>query len=142
MDTERLRDELMDALAGMYEKKAIAALAEFLQGELRILVYLSQHRGDGVNPSQLSDRLHVSRSRITAALSALRRKGYVQMEISEADRRRMLVTITPAGAAHLRSKQEQVERYFDHLVEGMGEENVRQLIRLIELSNQIIGDEE
>jgi DNA-binding MarR family transcriptional regulator len=110
MDTERLRDELMDALAGMYEKKAIAALAEFLQGELRILVYLSQHRGDGVNPSQLSDRLHVSRSRITAALSALRRKGYVQMEISEADRRRMLVTITPAGAAHLRSKQEQVER--------------------------------
>ena len=73
-----------------------------------------------MNPSTLSERLRVSRSRITATLSALRKKGFVTLKGSEDDRRRVWVTLTPEGAEFLRRKQQKVEEYFDRLVEGLG----------------------
>jgi DNA-binding MarR family transcriptional regulator len=134
-----LRDRLTASLVRMYEMEAIESLAEFLQGELHILQYMSYNGDSEINPSILSDKLHVSRSRITAALSALRKKGYVTMEISDEDRRRMRVMLTAEGEAVIKKKQENVERYFDILVEGLKEENVMDLIRLIDLSIQIMN---
>ncbi|MGI6343510.1 MAG: MarR family transcriptional regulator [Bacillota bacterium] len=63
-------------------KRPLGALTEFLQGELRVLFYLSLHRQREVYPSLLSEKLHVSRPRITAALAALRAKGYVRARAS------------------------------------------------------------
>lgn len=142
MELIELRSYLTEILARMYEMEAFNSLAEFLQGELHVLQYLCRHCDAEINPSLLSDKLHVSRSRITAALSALRRKGFVTMEVSDEDRRRMRVLLTPEGASYLQSKQERVERYFDQLVQGLGEKNTRELTRLIELSIEIVGSGE
>lgn len=134
-----LRDKLTASLIQMYEMEAIGSLADFLQGELHIMQYLSSDRESEINPSVLSDKLHVSRSRITAALSALRKKGYVTMEMNEDDRRRMRVKLTAEGEVLIKQKQDHVEQYFDILVEGLGEENVLDLIRLIDLSIQTMN---
>ena len=139
MDKRELRDRLTASLSRLYEGEAFACLAEFLQGEINILYHLAQNRGTEINPSTLSEKLRVSRSRITAALSALRKKGFVKLRGSEHDRRRVRVTLTPEGAEFLRRKQERVEEYFDRLVEGLGETNVLDLVRLIDLSIEIIG---
>ncbi|HHX29288.1 MAG TPA: MarR family transcriptional regulator [Firmicutes bacterium] len=137
MDKRQLRDRLTASLSRLYEGEAFACLADFLQGEISALYHLSQSRGAGMNPSALSEKLRVSRSRITATLSALRKKGFVTLRGSEDDRRRIWVTLTPEGAEFLRRKQQKVEEYFDRLVEGLGEANVLDLIRLIDLSIQI-----
>ena len=142
MDINELRNALTASLALMYDIKAFSSLAEFLQGELHVLHHLSQNSNLEMNPSILSENLHVSRSRMTAALSALREKAYVRMEMSEDDRRRMRVMLTPDGEAFINEKQKKVERYFDLLVEGLGEENVMELIRLIELSVEIMENKE
>ncbi|WP_438349313.1 MarR family winged helix-turn-helix transcriptional regulator [Paenibacillus sp. FA6] len=142
MENQLLIRKLMMSLARMYDMEAFSHLAEFLQGELHMLHYLSQNSHSEINPSILSDKLHVSRSRITAALSTLRKKGYVTMEMSENDRRRMTVSLTSAGEAFIRGKQEEVVRYFDVLVKGLGEGNVLDMIRLIELSVGIMDSEE
>ena len=63
------------------------------------------------------------------------------MEISEEDRRRMRVILTPEGASFFRKKQIQVEDYFDMLVKGMGEKDVKELIRLINRSIELVGKE-
>ena len=139
MDKRELRDRLTASLSRLYEGEAFACLAEFLQGEINILYHLAQNRGTEINPSTLSEKLRVSRSRITAALSALRKKGFVKLRGSEHDRRRVRVTLTPEGVEFLRRKQERVEEYFDRLVEGLGEANVLDLVRLIDLSIEIIG---
>ncbi|HHT84930.1 MAG TPA: HTH domain-containing protein, partial [Firmicutes bacterium] len=76
MDKRELRDRLTASLSRLYEGEAFACLAEFLQGEINILYHLAQNRGTEINPSTLSEKLRVSRSRITAALSALRKKGF------------------------------------------------------------------
>ena len=142
MEIIELRNNLTASLARIYDIEAFSNLAEFLQGELHVLQNLTQNNSLEMNPSILSDNLHVSRSRITAALSALRKKGYVTMEMSEDDRRRMRVKLTTAGEAFIKEKQENVERYFDKLIKGMGEENVLELIRLIELSVEIMDNKE
>ncbi|MGI6359057.1 MAG: MarR family winged helix-turn-helix transcriptional regulator [Bacillota bacterium] len=142
MRQTELRDELMDILASLYELEAFAALAEFLQGELRILHYLLRYRHQETNPSLLSEKLHVSRSRITAALAALRKKGFVRMEVSEADRRRMLVLLTARGESFIQSKKQVVEQYFDRLVAGLGEQRVIQLRHLIQCSIEIMTETE
>lgn len=138
MKKDELRNALTASLSQMYDMEAFSCLAEFLQGELHVLYYLSQNRSSEVNPSILSNKLHVSRSRITAALSTLRKKGYVTMEMSRNDRRRMLVTLTAEGESFIKEKQDRVQSYFDTLVEGLGEKNVKELIRLIELSISIM----
>ena len=81
-----------------------------------------------------------SRPRITAALAALRRKGLVRTEPSQEDRRRVEVTITPAGMALIGEKLERLNAYFDRLVLGLGAEKTYELIRLIDQCVGIMED--
>ncbi|NLE26317.1 MAG: winged helix DNA-binding protein [Clostridiaceae bacterium] len=138
MDNLQLRSVLISTLSKMYEMEAFNNVAVFIQGEMHILWCLLQSPDRETNPSLLSDLLHVSRSRITAALSSLRKKGYVTMEMSEGDRRKMRVLLTPEGEAYIKLKQEIVERYFDLMIEGLGEQNVLELNRLIELAIEVV----
>ncbi len=134
MDSSDLRNLLITSLVKMYEMNVFRNLAVFLQGEVQVLFYLLQNPDRIINPSELSEKLHVSRSRITATLRSLRKKKYIAMELCWDDRRRMQVTLTPVGLDFIRVQQRQVERYFDLLVEGLKEDNVMELNRLIELS--------
>lgn len=136
-----LKYKLTAILSKMYDTVAFTSLAEFLQGEIHVMHNLYLSRDMEINPSILSENLHVSRSRITAALSSLREKGYVTMEISENDRRRMLVSLTAEGIRFIEEKKENVEKYFDTLIDGMGEKNVNELIRLIEMGIAIMDNE-
>lgn len=138
MESKDLKDKLIESLAKIYYMEAFSQLTEFLQGELYVLHFLSQNKGMEINPSILSDKLHISRPRITAALSALRIKGYVETEMSEDDRRRILVILTKEGLIFIENKQKNVERNFELFVEGLGEENVTELIRLVELTVDIM----
>ena len=138
MKNKDLKDKLIDSLGKIYYMEAFSQLTEFLQGELYVLHFLSQNKGMEINPSILSDRLHISRPRITAALTALRNKGYVETEMSEDDRRRILVILTDEGLTFIENKQKNVENNFELFVEGLGEENASELIRLVELTVEIM----
>ncbi|WP_068496483.1 MarR family winged helix-turn-helix transcriptional regulator [Paenibacillus kribbensis] len=139
MKDYELRDQLRESVNRIYDMELFSSLTELVQGENHVLQYLVQHREDEINPSILSDHLHVSRSRITAALTGLRKKGYVTMEMSEQDRRRMCVRLTPEGESLIKQKQERIEGYFEALVAGLGEDDVKEFIRLIELSMSIMN---
>jgi DNA-binding MarR family transcriptional regulator len=138
MNQIELNQRLANSLFQMYEMQAIEDLVEFWQGELRVLQFVYQHGDDEINPSDLSDALHVSRARITTALSALRKKGFISMEMCEDDRRRMRVLLTADGETFVKEKQHIVEKHFDKLVNGLGEDDVMELVRLIELSTKVL----
>lgn len=75
MKDYELRNELRESVNRIYDMELFSSLTELVQGENHVLQYLVQHRDDEINPSLLSDHLHVSRSRITAALTGLRKKA-------------------------------------------------------------------
>ena len=97
METAALRRDLIGSLQNVYHLEAFAALSELLQGESLVLTGLLSHQEGVVHPSDLSRELHLSRPRITAALSALQRKGLIAMHRSSTDRRRIQVSMTEAG---------------------------------------------
>lgn len=133
-----LQEQLVNALQTLYDTEAITPLMEFCQGEMRVLFYLLSHKEDKVYPSQLSEALVVTRQRITVILSAMRRKGLILMEVEEQDRRRMSITLTETGQALAEEKRRSAYMYLGQLIFHLGEENSRNLVRLMQLCAQIV----
>ena len=131
MSATALRKELILSLRDVYQLKAFGALEDLLQGESLVLQYLAAHQAEDLYPSDLSRELRLSRSRITGALNSLRQKGFVDMQHSQTDRRRVHVRITPEGLALLMEKLGKMDRYFDQMIAGLGDEDATELIRLI-----------
>lgn len=139
MSTDRLRQQLIASLRSIYGLEAFGALADLLQGESLALNYLWEQRGREVHPSDLSRDLHLSRSRITGALTSLRRKGLVETRRSQTDHRRVQVAITDRGAELIAGKLRRMEAYFDRMIAGLGDAETRRLIDLIEACVEVMG---
>lgn len=134
MNKKNLLNDLTTSLQTMYDMEVFASMIEFCKGEMRVLLYLYTNYGSEIYPSDLSNSLNVTRQRITSILSSLRKKGYVSMEISETDRRKMRVALTKEAKKPVIKKLKELENYYDTLLEGLGEENTQELTRLINLS--------
>ena len=137
---ENLREDLVRSLEEIYQLPAFGALADLLQGEALVLQYLEGHRDGPVCPSVLSGQLHLSRSRITGALASLHRKELVRMEPSADDRRRTEVFITPAGSRRIAEQISRMLAYFDRMIAGLGPEDTRRLIALMDRCVGIMGE--
>lgn len=123
MTKTELRSKLTAALSRLYIASEMDMLAEFWQGEMRILYAVSEAQGKKTAPSELSELLRLSRSRITVALDSLRRKGYVRLETEEEDRRRKYVELTDEGRRFYAAKVEGVSTLLDYLIGELGESN-------------------
>ena len=95
-----------------------------------ILVRLSEASGRSMRMSDLAERCHSSRSRLSHAVSRLEEEGWVRREAVESDRRGAVAILTGAGFAALEAAApihvEGVRRHlFDQLdagqLEALGE---------------------
>lgn len=126
------------SLQTLYDMEVFSSMVEFCQGELRVLLYLYLHEGSHrtkICPSEISDSLHVTRQRITSILSSLRKKDYIHMKMAENDRRKMQITLTDSGRNQVAAKEAEIMNYFDIMIDGLGEKNIQELTRLINLTN-------
>ncbi|MDY0256748.1 MarR family transcriptional regulator [Gudongella oleilytica] len=139
MEASILKDRMIKALESIYYMEAFHQVVEFLQGELYILHHMLEHEDEGINPSGLSDMLHISRPRVTTALATLRRKGYVETRIDEDDRRRLTVYLTASGREFITGRQNQVEEYFTGFIEKLGEDKAEELIGLLDVIVDMLG---
>ncbi len=138
MDKTTLRDGLMEQLWRMYKMDIMVYLREFLFGETAALECLFRCDGSST-PTALAEEMKLSRPRTANILSTLRKKGFIDMSVDEADRRRMNVVLTPVGLAHLGEKHAYLERYFDACVEVLGEENITELTSLLRQTADMEG---
>lgn len=140
---ERLaqREALLSTLEEIYRLPAFDELAALLHGEARVLQYLALHQGETVFPSGLAQALKLSRPRITAALSSLKRKGFLTLRPSRQDRRMVQVSITEEGLRQIAGQYEAVRAYFDRLLAGLGAEDSLALVRLAARCAQVMKEE-
>ena len=132
MDKQELRDGLMHELWRMNKIDLMLSLREFVEGETAALWYLHSCGAERVSPSQISENLHVSRARAANILRSLREKGYVEMDVSEDDRRKMDVRCTPAGKRCFQEKYDFLLGCIDKYVDVLGEEDILALTRLLQ----------
>ena len=81
-----------------------------------------------VHVSGLQHNGHFSMSGVSQSVSALERKGYVVRSMSERDRRRISVTLTPQGERFLQQADAAVELLMQRTQARFGEAEMRQLL--------------
>ena len=128
-----IKDKLALTLYRIYDSEIFTPIMEFLQGETRVLLYLHMNEGKEIYPSNLSDSLHVTRQRITSILSVLRKKGFVVMELSEKDRRRIQVFLTQQGSEYIIAKEKIAEEQIDNMIKILGNDKVKELYEILEI---------
>ena len=142
MDNHELKLSLIESLEKIYYMDAFAQMSEFLQGELYLLKFLTLNPGEEFGPSELSEKLNISRPRITTTISALRKKKLVVTEIDKDDRRRLKIKATEKGKQYILEKQKVVEGNFDAFIQGIGAKDTMELIRIIDSATRIMEEKE
>jgi len=108
------------------------------KGELFILNFLSG-KDAPVLPSEISEAMHTSTARISAALGSLEKKGQVHREIDTSNRRNILVTITEAGRERIRAIMAGMRGRIVRVLTEMGERDAVEFVRLTKLFFEAAG---
>ena len=73
----------------------------------------------------------IDRSDVTAALVDLEERGLVRRDVNQADRRRNIVSITPAGASRLETLDVVLDEIQERLLAPLSEDERRQFLALM-----------
>lgn len=110
----------------LHSRSSIRALSG---GELFILNLLADS-DQPVQPRQLSAHMKASTARVAAILNRLEHKGFILRCGDRRDRRRIQVSITPLGLAHVRQQKASVFAAVKKMLESLGEKDSEDFIRL------------
>jgi DNA-binding MarR family transcriptional regulator len=94
MNTIRTADLAFDRIGRLLRPLGVSAAGGLVLGQLR------DH--GAMSPSELGDRLIVTRATVTGLLDSLERRGLVSRAANPADRRGLVVEITAAGIETLK----------------------------------------
>lgn len=89
MNTIRTADMLFDRIGRLLRPLNVSAAGGLVLGILR-------DRGT-MSPSELGERLIVTRATVTGVVDSLEHRGFVRRSANPADRRSLLIEITPPG---------------------------------------------
>jgi DNA-binding MarR family transcriptional regulator len=103
MNTIRTADMIFDRIGRLLRPLNVSAAGGLVLGILR-------DRGQ-MSPSELGDRLIVTRATVTGLLDSLEHRGFVRRTPNPADRRGLLVGITEDGLAVLQELRTLVHRH-------------------------------
>lgn len=105
-------------------------VSDLSRGELYVLQLLAERRE--AQPAEISASMEVSTARVTALLNGLERKGWVRRRPDPADRRKIRVAVTAAGEAVARRHRDAMLAYAERLLDGLGERDARELLRIMD----------
>ena len=120
MNTIRTADMLFDLIGRLLRPLDVSAAGGLVLGILR------DH--GPMSPSVLSDRLIVTRATVTGVIDSLERRGFVRRSANPADRRGLIVEITPAGLDVLRNLRTLVHRNEKAWLDGISDPDLRRYI--------------
>jgi DNA-binding MarR family transcriptional regulator len=123
MNTLRTADMLFDQIGRLLRPLGVSAAGGLVLGVLRDHGPLS--------PSELGERLIVTRATVTGLLDSLERRGFVRRSPNPSDRRGLLVEITPAGLAVLQELRTLVHRNEKAWLGTLSDEDLRAYIGLL-----------
>ena len=89
MNTIRTADMAFERIGRLLRPLKVSAAGGLVLGQLR------DH--GAMSPSELGDRLIVTRATVTGLLDSLERRGFVRRTANPTDRRSLVVEITPTG---------------------------------------------
>jgi DNA-binding MarR family transcriptional regulator len=122
MNTLRTADLLFDHIGRVLRPLNVSAAGGLVLGVLR------DH--GAMSPSQLGERLIVTRATVTGLLDSLERRGFIRRSAHPSDRRSLRVEITPAGLDVLQELRTLVHRREKSWLGRLSDEELRGYIAL------------
>ena len=132
-----LKNELIEALLQLYISNQASSIAEMLEGEHAVLSYILKEEQD-VTPTNISIKLGITKSRVTAILNSLHEKELVLLKRKSDDRRKIIVSLTEKGEEDIVSKLVLLDNKIVKLIKELGIEKSTTLIGILNDINQII----
>ncbi len=123
MNTMRTADMAFDQIGRLLRPLNVSAAGGLVLGILR------DH--GSMSPSELGQRLIVTRATVTGLLDSLERRGFVRRSANPADRRGLLVEITPAGLAVVGELRRLVHRNEKAWLSVLSDSELRAYIELL-----------
>lgn len=102
----------------------------FTRGEMCILNYLYD-QDVPTQPGELRSIMEASSARVAAVLRTLENKGQIERCVDENDRRKVLVNITEDGRKLVEMRRREVQAYFAQIICQLGEDDVREGMRIL-----------
>ena len=138
--SNNLKNEFIEALLQLYISNQASSIAEMLEGEHAVLSYILKEKQD-VTPTNISLKLGITKSRVTAILNSLHEKELVLLKRKSDDRRKIIVSLTEKGEEAIVSKLTVLDNKILKLIEELGVEKSITLIEILNDINQIIVKE-
>ena len=123
MNTLRTADMLFDQIGRLLRPLNVSAAGGLVLGILR------DH--GSMSPSELGERLIVTRATVTGLLDSLERRGFVRRSANPADRRSLVVEITPAGLDVLQEVRTTVHRHEKAWLGGLSDPDLRRYVETL-----------
>ncbi|NCB52771.1 MAG: MarR family transcriptional regulator [Clostridia bacterium] len=90
--------------------------------------------------SEIQNNVHITKPAVSQILNSLEKKGYVSREMDREDRRKIAVSITPAGQEILIRFRDNFDRMLEAITSRLGEDNTKELVRLLNRLADIAQD--
>lgn len=130
---------LREVIGVMHVMKKSGFKPEIKPSHMMVLGQIN-HRPEGTSPSEISEYLGFSRSALTAILDSLEDAGYLTRTLSTQDRRKFVVKPTEKSLrVHGYLHNKSYEMYFE-VIEHLGEENAKELLRLLKLVSSYLAE--
>jgi len=124
--------ELMNALFQFKKLHLKGTPASCVKPSEMILLYqISEINLDGIKVSELSEKMNVKSPTITQSINNLEANGFVERSIDLTDRRAVKIRLTEKGKEFVSENQKRFISSIKGLVSFLGEENSKELTRLI-----------
>ncbi len=106
-------------------------------------VYRAETKGKPyLTPSGIGKRLGISRPAVTAVINHALDEEFITRNIDMVDKRRVQIALTDKGRAQFEQIWQQVVGTVDKLLEKLGEQDGRELVRLLQNSLEVLRDPE
>ena len=133
--------ELENALSSLRRKKNIEHSQNALKkAEIFFLLTLDSLHQKQIMPSELGKELNITLPGVTHHLNSLENLGYIERQTADGDRRVLLVSLSKKGAKKVKELKKNMHQKVSKLINELGEEDSRLLIKLITKISKINFD--
>lgn len=121
----RVASDVLEAFAAHLARKGTS------QGRFAVLMMLERYEHSALLPSELAEKVGVTRATMTGLLDGLEKEGFVQRRQHPEDRRALTVHLTECGRAFLDNMLPEHYRRITALMGGLDQDERRQLVHLL-----------
>ena len=130
MDYRALANELISNMTKNPKMPFQKKVDDLSHGERRILGFLTFWQ-NAATSGELSEKLYLSTPRVASALNSLSKKGFIERNRDENDKRIVIVTITEAGRSFMMEEHEEAISMLEKTLQKLGEKDAKEFVRIL-----------